>query len=93
MLREIVIFLLVFIFIKSYGTNDKFDGVGKSFGKYYKPNPDCLKKKNCYKGSYIGIDHYDDTCMPNNLFKHPKYMFLCDVNKHLQRKCFWKRVQ
>ena len=46
MLSVIIIFLLVFIFAKNlWYLSDQFDGVGKSFGKYYKPKPDCLKKK------------------------------------------------
>ena len=93
MLRQILVLYVLFILVNNYKNNDNFDGTGKGFGRYYVPKPDCNKKKSCYKGSYIGIDHYDNVCMPNNLFKHPKYIFLCDVNKHLQRKCFWKRVQ
>lgn len=32
---------------------EKFDGIGKNFGVYYKPHDICIPQLNCYPGSYV----------------------------------------
>ena len=38
---------------------EHFDGVGKGFSVYYRPQ-ECCKSKDCYPGMYLGNDFWEN---------------------------------
>ena len=82
MLKNILLIVLIIIILFLIKKIEYFNNSNFEF-----------KQNKCKKGSSVDLKYYNKVCASNNLFIPPKYVFLCDVNKHLQRKCFWKRVQ
>ena len=52
----IVLFLIIVLSIFNR-QSETFDGIGKSFGRYYHPKS-CCKSKSCYPGMYLGNDFW-----------------------------------
>ena len=50
----IIYFLIIFIMICIFNKPilENYDGTGKSFSRYYKPNYKCTTSRNCYPGMY-----------------------------------------
>ena len=57
----VIIIISIFIYKNYFGKQEikedkeSFDGVGKGFSVYYKPEK-CLKSNNCFPGMYTGND-------------------------------------
>ena len=61
----IIYFLIILIIISIFSNSsiETYDGTGKSFGRYYKPNYRCTTINNCYPGMYWA----------NNISKEPHH--------------------
>jgi hypothetical protein len=61
----LMVILLLIIFTPVEKKKESFNlGVGKSFG-YYRQPEDCSAGNNCFKGSYLRSQAYQNVCPPD----------------------------
>ena len=53
-----LVFILFFAINKKLEKKEDFDGIGKSFSRFFYPKK-CCKSKSCYPGMYLGNDFFN----------------------------------
>ena len=47
-----ILFIILWVCLLQPNTVEKYDGIGKSFGRYYTPSGICYYGYDCYPGMY-----------------------------------------